>query len=65
MTASTLKDEALDRAQLVSYIVGEHLGSHRFIAAHPELAAICSRIDRELDELYRAIAATEGSDAAA
>lgn len=65
MTQAALKEEALDRTQMVSFVVGEHLKSHAFIAAHPDLAAICSRIERELAELYRAVAATESGDAAA
>ena len=55
MSGPTLKDEALDRAHMVSFIVDEHLTAHPFIVSHPDLVDICARIGRDLDDLYRAI----------
>lgn len=55
MSGPTLKDEALDRAHMVSFIVSEHLRAHPFIVSHPRLVDICATIGRELDDLYRAI----------
>jgi hypothetical protein len=59
MPVSTLKDEALDRAHMVSHVLAEHLCAHPFIAAHPDLAETCARIGRDLADLYRAIGEAE------
>ena len=62
MLGPKLKDEAMDRAHMVSFIIEEHLTSHPFIVANPGLADICYRIVRDLDDLYRAIGEIDVSD---
>lgn len=62
MPASTLKDEALDRAHMVSFVLAKHLAGHPFITSHPALADLCAKIEHNLADLYRAIGETDNPE---
>lgn len=47
--------EAIDRCHVINCMIGDHLESHPFVAAHPEIQALILEASRSLGEAYQKI----------
>jgi len=62
MPESLLRNEALDRTHLVSFILAEHLRGHPYIVSRPDLVELCEKVGQDLMTLYQSIAAEVQAD---